>query len=88
MPIISIFLGIVIRINFGDHNPPHVHANYGDHAALFDITSGRRLAGHFPRRQARYVVEWIVKNRPELMRNWDLAVEKLPTFKIEGLADE
>lgn len=29
MRIISIFLGIVIRINFGDHNPPHIHANYG-----------------------------------------------------------
>ena len=88
MPIISIFLGIVIRINFRDHNPPHVHADYGDHAATFDIATGRQLAGRFPRRQARHVVEWIVKNRPALMRNWDLAVAKLPTFKIKGLADE
>lgn len=88
MPIISIFFGIVIRINFGDHNPPHVHANYGDHAALFEIATGRLLSGRFPRRQTRYVVEWIVKHRPEIMRNWDLAVEKLPTFKIEGLSDE
>lgn len=88
MPIISIFLGIVIRINFGDHNPPHIHANYGDSAAVFEIATGRLLVGRFPRRQTRYVVEWIVRNRPELMRNWDLAVEKLPTFRIEGLADE
>jgi hypothetical protein len=34
------------------------------------------------------VVEWIVKNRAELMRNWDLAANGQPTFKIEGLEDE
>ena len=88
MPIISIFLGIVIRMNFADHNPPHIHVDYGDYRAAFYIATGRRMIGQLPRRQTRYVVEWIVKNRPELLRNWDLAVAKLPTFKIEGLTDE
>lgn len=75
-------------MNFADHNPPHIHANYGDHAAIFEIATGRLLAGRLPRRQTRYVVEWIVKNRPNLMRNWDLAVARMPTFKIEGLTDD
>lgn len=88
MPIISIFFGIVIRINFGDHNPPHLHAAYGDFEALFDIRNGKIIAGRLPRREARYVLEWIVKHRVDLMLNWDLAVSGQPTFRIEGLADD
>lgn len=50
MPIISIFFGIVIRINFFDHAPPHLHAAYGDDEALFDIRTGKVIAGRLPRR--------------------------------------
>jgi len=88
MPIISIFFGIVVRINFFDHAPPHLHAAHGDRQALFDISTGRIIAGSLPRREGRYVVEWILKNRDDLMRNWELASSGQPTFKIEGLADE
>lgn len=88
MPIISIFFGIVIRINFRDHAPPHLHTAYGGAKALFDIRTGRVTAGGLPRRQTRYVVEWILKNRIDLMRNWDLAAMGQPTFRIEGLVDE
>lgn len=34
MPEISRFLGMVIRMFFDDHNPPHFHAEYGDYSAL------------------------------------------------------
>ncbi len=88
MPIISVFFGIVIRINFFDHAPPHLHAEHGGHEALFDIATGRIIAGHLPRRETRYVLEWILKNRTDLVRNWELASTGRPTFKIEGLADE
>ena len=37
MPEISRFFGIVIKMFFDDHNPPHFHAEYGDSAALIDI---------------------------------------------------
>ncbi len=30
MPEISRFFGIVIKMFFDDHNPPHFHAEYGD----------------------------------------------------------
>lgn len=88
MPIISIFFGIVIRINFFDHAPPHLHAAYGDGDALFDIRTGWIIAGQLPRREIRYVLEWLVKNRVDLLRNWDLAVSGKPTFRIEGLQDD
>jgi hypothetical protein len=37
MPEVSRFFGIVIRMYFNDHNPPHFHAEYGDYEALIDI---------------------------------------------------
>ena len=61
---------------------------YGDAEALFDIRTGKVIAGRLPRRETRYVVEWLVKNRVDLMRNWDLAVSGQPTFRIEGLSDD
>lgn len=88
MPIISIFYGIVIRINFFDHAPPHLHAAYGDTEALFDLRTGEVIAGRLPRREARYVLEWLSTHRIELMENWNLAVSGQPTFRIEGLSDD
>jgi hypothetical protein len=37
MPEISRFFGISIKMFFGDHLPPHFHADYGEHNALIDI---------------------------------------------------
>ena len=56
--------------------------------ALFDISTGRVIAGSLTRRETRLVVEWILKHRDDLMRNWELAASGRPTFRIEGLADE
>jgi hypothetical protein len=33
MPEISRFYGIVIKMFFADHVPPHFHAEYGEHQA-------------------------------------------------------
>jgi hypothetical protein len=40
MPEISRFLGIVIFMNFNDHNPPHFHAKYVDYQITVVIGSG------------------------------------------------
>ncbi|MFU0528190.1 DUF4160 domain-containing protein [Gardnerella vaginalis] len=39
MPVISRFYGIVIRMYFAsaEHNPPHIHAIYGNYVAALDI---------------------------------------------------
>jgi hypothetical protein len=37
MPEISRFFGIVIKMFFDDHNPPHFHAEYSGDVALIDI---------------------------------------------------
>ncbi|CAN5393256.1 hypothetical protein BH20ACI2_BH20ACI2_16170 [soil metagenome] len=37
MPEIARFYGIIIKLFFGDHPPPHFHAVYGEYVGLFDI---------------------------------------------------
>jgi len=34
MPEISRFFGISIKMYFGDHAPPHFHAEYGEHKVV------------------------------------------------------
>ena len=37
IPEITRFYGIVIKVFFGDHPPPHFHAIYGEYNALVNI---------------------------------------------------
>ncbi len=34
---ISIFLGIIIKMYYREHNPPHFHAHYSEHSVIIDI---------------------------------------------------
>lgn len=54
MPVISMFFGIIITMNAGDHVPPHVHARYQGHEAAFTF-DGRTLKGDLPRKQRTLV---------------------------------
>jgi hypothetical protein len=84
MPEISRFLGIIIRIFFKDHAPPHFHAEYGDYEISVDIHTGV-VEGKFPKRALKAVLEWYDLHREELLVDWKLAAEgKLPN-KIEPL---
>ncbi|ENZ83180.1 MULTISPECIES: DUF4160 domain-containing protein [Caulobacter] len=85
MPIISTFFGIVIRIYFSDHNPPHLHAEYQEYEAMFDIRTCEVLEGQLPRPQKIKVVRWIRAHQVELADNWDRAYNDRPTFRIQGL---
>jgi hypothetical protein len=50
MPEISRFYGVVIRMYFADHNPPHFHAFYGGQEARIDIQSLAAFSGRLPPR--------------------------------------
>ncbi|MCA9247206.1 MAG: DUF4160 domain-containing protein [Planctomycetales bacterium] len=84
MPEISRFLGIVIRMYYRDHAPPHFHAEYGDHEITVEIESGV-VAGKFPRRALTAVLEWYTLHQEELATNWDLARQETPLLNIEPL---
>lgn len=67
MPVLARFYGIVIRMYFlgSEHNPPHIHAIYGDNTAAFDIRTGNLLDGELPSRAPTMVREWIGLHRSE-----------------------
>ena len=47
MPVISRFYGITIKmyIRQKEHNPPHIHAIYGDCVGMFSIEDGEMFEG-------------------------------------------
>jgi hypothetical protein len=70
VPTISRFYGIVIRMYFADHAPPHFHARYGDDEAVVAIATGDVIRGQLPERALRLVREWAAMHRAELEDNW------------------
>ena len=85
MPEVSRFYGIVIRVYFEDHAPPHFHAEYGGDEGRIDIASGRILSGSLPPRVQRLVGEWRGLHRAELLADWNLAAERQPLNRIAPL---
>lgn len=73
MPIISRFYGIVIRMYFqqAEHNPPHIHALYGDDMAEIVIQSGEVLEGHLPPKALSMVREWVELHKADLLKMWE-----------------
>ncbi|MBD0318974.1 MAG: DUF4160 domain-containing protein [Gemmatimonadetes bacterium] len=58
MPTISQFYGILIRIFYNDHAPPHFHAVYGEHELVVGISPVSILDGAAPPRVRSMVLEW------------------------------
>jgi len=85
MPRISEFFGIVIRMYYNDHWPPHFHAEYSGHEAVYQIETIEVLRGALPRRAHALVVEWTTLRRGRLMENWERAREGLSLKRIEPL---
>jgi len=57
MPRVSAFFGIIISMYYNDHAPPHFHAEYGEHEALYVIDTFAVLRGNLPRRAHALVIE-------------------------------
>lgn len=85
MPRISEFFGIVIYMYYNDHIPPHFHAEYGEHEAIYEIDTLDVMRGDLPRRAHALVIEWASEHRAELRDDWERARQERPLEKIEGL---
>lgn len=81
---ISRFYGIIIRMFFDDHNPPHFHASYQNYDAIIDIESGL-IRGEMPRRALNLVYDWLDLHKGELMNNWKSLQDTGQFNKIEPL---
>lgn len=73
MPVIARFYGIIIKMYFSqkEHNPPHLHAIYGDYVGAIDIRTGEMLEGDLPPKALSMVREWISINQKELLDIWN-----------------
>ena len=85
MPELSRFFGIVIRMYWDDHNPPHFHAFYAGEQAIIDINSLTIIGGDLSPRALGLVVEWATLHRRELLADWHRAQRQEPLEKIEPL---
>jgi len=85
MPIISRFFGIIIRMFYDEHNPPHFHVEYQDKKAVFDF-QGNILKGNLSSKIApRLVREWTDKHVSDLEEDWGLAREGKEIKRIDPL---
>jgi len=84
MPVLSKFYGIIIRMYFQqeEHNPPHVHALYGDDIAAISIHSADVLEGYLPPKALAMVREWVTIHKEELIQIWETQnFKKLPPLE-------
>jgi hypothetical protein len=85
MPELSRFYGIVIKMYFGDHRPPHFHAEYGEFEAIVGIETLAFVAGRLPPRAMGLVSEWASIHQAELAAAWEQAVTLRSPGTIEPL---
>jgi hypothetical protein len=64
MPTIIVFFGIIIRMFYRDHNPPHFHAEYQGQNATFDF-GGKLLEGEIDSRTGKALIrKWHFSTSP------------------------
>jgi Domain of unknown function (DUF4160) len=85
MPTISGFDGMLIRMYYNDHPPPHFHARSGDFEVTIDIDTRAVIQGQLPKVALRRVRKWAKMNKAALIENWRLCREKVQPKKIEPL---
>jgi hypothetical protein len=69
MPEISRFYGIIIKMFFGDHAPPHFHAEYNEQKVIIAIEDFRIIKGSLPLKALAMVIEWACLHKEEIENN-------------------
>ncbi|MGE5621296.1 MAG: DUF4160 domain-containing protein [archaeon] len=84
MPEICRFYGIIIFMNYNDHNPPHFHARYQEQEIIVEIQTGN-VEGKMSQRALTMIFEWTDKYRNELLENWELTKQRKSLKNIPPL---
>ena len=85
MPTISVFYGIIIKMYFDDHAPPHFHVEYGEYELVVSISPIRVIRGQAPKRVNSMVLEWAALHQEELLADWKLCKALQTPHPIEPL---
>ena len=85
MPYVSMFFGIIIRMFYSEHNPPHFHAEYQGSEGIFNF-EGEMIQGNIKSNTAlKLIKEWAVLRHIELEENWKNIIDQAAINKIEPL---
>jgi Domain of unknown function (DUF4160) len=91
VPRIASFQGLVVKLYFGDHPPPHVHiyagrvGHPGVQAARFSIDSGDLIDGTLPAAKLAAATNWCRRHREALSADWGRAQLDLhPTGRYDS----
>ena len=84
MPVIACFFGITIKMYLRqkEHNPPHIHAIYGDYSGLFSIESGEMYEGDIPSKEQKLIKLFISNYREKLYDMWE--TQNFTSLNFEG----
>ena len=85
MPIISNFFGIIVRMFFNEHAPPHFHVEYAEYKASVNIQKLELMEGKLSRRAQELVLDWAELHQKELLEDWELCRQHQEPQKIEPL---
>ncbi len=69
---------------FREHNPPHFHAYYQGFEASFDINTGRKIVGKFPKKAEKIILEWSQEYKSSLLEDWELMEQGKQLKRIPG----
>lgn len=87
MPTLSMFFGIVIRMQSergGKHHKPHIHCLYSGQEIVIAL-DGEILEGDFPPNKLILVKAWMTIHQDELKADWDLLSAGDGYFRIDPL---
>jgi len=84
VPVISKFLGILVTMNYREHEPPHFHAWYSGREGTLGINDDA-VRGDLPRRVVALLLEWRNLYRVELEENWRRARAREQLLQIDPL---
>jgi hypothetical protein len=79
MPRIASVDGLIVKIYFNDHLPPHVHVyagrigHPGVQAARFSIDTSEMIAGKLPSAKIPTAKNWCEEHREALLADWQRA---------------
>lgn len=73
MPVVARFYGVVLRMYLRqkEHNPPHIHAVYGDYVGCFSMKDGEMFEGDMPQKVQQMIKEFILHYEERLMVMWE-----------------
>lgn len=54
-----------------EHNPPHIHAEYGRTVGLFSLENGEMFEGDLDKKMRGFVTNFILYYKEQLIEMWE-----------------